>query len=168
MFDKAIQFLKDHKEIALATCEGNLDFVECRHDSGIPKQALMPLAVPALPKMRIFQIMKQEGHVLYFATSAQKAVYRELHQNPNVEILAYADNISVRCSGMVNFNVEDDVKRWIYDNNPVLSRLYTSYDQMEYFCLPIAEMDYYDLSPTPPVFQHFDLIAGEVCDSARE
>ena len=134
MFDKAIQFLKDHKEIALATSEGNL------------------------PKLRIFQIMKQEGHVLYFATSAQKAVYRELRQNPNVEILAYADNISVRCSGMVNFNVEDDVKRWIYDNNPVLPRLYTSYDQMEYFCLPIAEMDYYNLSPTPPVFQHFDLI----------
>ena len=24
MFDKAIQFLKDHKEIALAMCEGNL------------------------------------------------------------------------------------------------------------------------------------------------
>ena len=119
MFDKAIQFLKDHKEIAFATSEGNL------------------------PKLRIFQIMKQEGHVLYFATSAQKAVYRELRQNPNVEILAYADNISVRCSGMVNFNVEDDVKRWIYDNNPVLPRLYTSYDQMEYFCLPIAEMDYY-------------------------
>ena len=114
MFDKAIQFLKDHKEIALATSEGNL------------------------PKLRIFQIMKQEGHVLYFATSAQKAVYRELRQNPNVEILAYADNISVRCSGMVNFNVEDDVKRWIYENNPVLPRLYTSYDQMEYFCLPIA------------------------------
>ncbi len=73
MFDKAIQFLKDHKEIALATSEGNL------------------------PKLRIFQIMKQEGHVLYFATSAQKAVYRELRQNPNIEILAYADNISVRC-----------------------------------------------------------------------
>ena len=119
MFERAFQFLKDHKEIAFATSEGNL------------------------PKLRIFQIMKQEGHVLYFATSAQKAVYRELRQNPNVEILAYADNISVRCSGMVNFNVEDDVKRWIYDNNPVLSRLYTSYDQLEYFCLPIAEMDYF-------------------------
>ena len=86
----------------------------------------------------------------------------ENRQNPNVEILAYADNISVRCSGMVNFNVEDDVKRWIYDHNPVLPRLYTSYDQMEYFCLPIAEMDYYDLSPTPPIFQHFDLISGEI------
>ena len=139
MFERAIQFLKDHNEIALATCEGNL------------------------PKLRIFQIMKQEGHVLYFATSAKKAVWRELRQNPNVEILAYADNISVRCSGMVNFNVEEDVKRWIFDINAVLSRLYASYDQMEYFCLPIAEMDYYDLTPTPPVFQHFDLIAGQVC-----
>jgi hypothetical protein len=39
---------------------------------------------------------------------------------------------------------------------------------MEYFSLPIAEIDYYDLAPTPPVFQHFDLIAGEVYDSARE
>jgi len=107
MFDKAIQFLKDHKEIALATSEGNL------------------------PKLRIFQIMKQEGHVLYFATSARKAVYRELRQNPNIEIQAYADNISVRCSGMVNFNVEDDVKQWIYEHNDVLSRLYPSYDQME-------------------------------------
>ncbi|UKK61464.1 pyridoxamine 5'-phosphate oxidase family protein [Prevotella communis] len=140
MFDKAIQFLKDHKEIALATCEGNL------------------------PKLRIFQIMKQEGHVLYFATSDQKAVYRELRQNPNVEILAYADNISVRCSGMVNFNVEDDVKQWIYNHNDVLSRLYNSYDQLEYFCLPIADLDYFDLSPTPPVNLHFDLMAGEIAN----
>ena len=138
MFDKAIQFLKDHKEIAFATSED-----DC-------------------PKLRIFQIMKQEGHILYFSTSAEKAVYKELRSNPNVEVLAYAGNISVRCSGMVNFNVEDDVKRWIYDNNPVLSRLYTSYDKLEYFCLPIATLDYYDLTPTPPVFQHFDLIAGEV------
>ncbi len=106
--------------------------------------------------------MRQDEQNLYFATSAQKAVYKELRQNPNVEILAYADNVSVRCSGMVNFNVEDEVKRWIYNNNPVLSRLYTSYDKMVYFCLPIAEMDYYDLSPTPPLFLHFDLMSGEV------
>ena len=143
MFDKAIQFLKDHKEVAFATSEG-----DC-------------------PKLRIFQIMKQEGHVLYFATSEEKAVYKELRQNPNVEILAYADNISVRCSGMVNFNVEDDVKRWIFDNNPVLPRLYTSYDKLEYFCLPIAEIDYYDLSPTPPVFQHYDLITGATGNYGR-
>ena len=138
--ERALQFLRQHKEVTLATCEGNL------------------------PKLRMFQIMKQEGNLLFFATSEKKAVWNELLNNPNVEILAYADNVSVRCSGMVNFNVEEDIKRWIYDNNDVLSRLYNSYDQMVYFCLPIAEMDYYDLSPTPPIFKHFDLMTGDVGD----
>lgn len=138
--ERALQFLRQHKEVTLATCEGNL------------------------PKLRMFQIMKQEGNLLFFATSEKKAVWNELLNNPNVEILAYADNVSVRCTGMVNFNVEEDIKRWIYDNNDVLSRLYTNYDQMVYFCLPIAEMDYYDLSPTPPIFKHFDLMTGDVGD----
>ncbi len=138
--ERALQFLRQHKEVTLATCEGNL------------------------PKLRMFQIMKQEGNLLYFATSEKKSVWHELLNNPNVEILAYADNVSVRCSGMVNFNVEDDAKRWINENNDVLSRLYNSYDQLAYFCLPIAEMDYYDLSPTPPIFKHFDLMTGDVGD----
>ena len=138
MMEKALKFLCEHKDVALATSEDNI------------------------PKLRIFQIMKQEGNVLYFATSEKKAVWQELRKNPNVELIAYDGNISVRCSGMVNFNVEDDVKRWIYEHNDVLSRLYDRYDQMVYFCLPIAEMDYYDLQPTPPVLLHFDLIVGEV------
>ena len=138
MLQKALKFLSEHNEIALATCQGNL------------------------PKMRIFQIMKREGNVLYFATSAKKAIWKELQENPNVELLAYADNVSVRCSGMVNFYVDNDTKCWIYNHNDVLSRLYTSYDQLEYFCLPIAELDYFDLTPTPPINQHFDLIAGEM------
>ena len=140
MMQQALQFLHDHNEVAFATSDGHL------------------------PKIRMFQIMKQEGTVLYFSTSAEKAVWKELMQNPNVELLAYADNISVRCSGMVNFDVEDDVKRWIFDNNPDLPRLYSSYDQLVYFCLPIAEMDYFDLRPTPPIFKHFDLIVGDVGD----
>ena len=136
--ERALLFLCNHKDVALATSEDNI------------------------PKLRIFQVMKQEGNMLYFATSEQKAVWRELRKNPNVEMIAYEGNISVRCSGMVNFNVEDDTKRWIYEHNDILQRLYSSYDQMVYFCLPIAEMDYYDLQPTPPEFLHFDLMAGEV------
>ena len=137
---QALEFLRNHKEVAFSTIEGHL------------------------PKLRIFQILKQECNVLYFATSQEKAVYREFVKNPNVEILAYAENVSVRCFGMVNFDVEDGTKRWIYDNNPVLPRLYSSYDKLVYFRLPVAEMDYYDLSPTPPVFKHYDLMAGEVGD----
>lgn len=138
MLKRAFEFLQEHTDIALATCDGNM------------------------PKLRIFQIMKQEGNVLYFATSEKKAVWHELRNNPNVELIAYEGNISVSCSGMVNFNVDDDKKRWIFDHNDVLSRLYSSYDQMVYFSLPIAEVDYYDLSPTPPLFKHFDLMSGDV------
>ena len=137
MIRQALQFLSEHKEVAFATSDGHF------------------------PKLRMFQIMKQECNLLYFSTSAEKAVYRELRENPNVEILAYADNVSVRCSGMVNFNVEEDTRQWIYENNPVLPRLYSSYDKLVYFCLPIAEMDYYDLRPIPPLFKHYDLMAGE-------
>ena len=140
MIRQALQFLSEHKEVAFATNDGHL------------------------PKLRMFQIMKQECNVLYFSTSAEKAVYRELKENPNVEILAYADNVSVRCTGMVNFNVEDSVRQWIYDNNSVLPRLYSSYDKLVYFCLPIAEMDYYDLRPTPPILKHFDLMTGDMGD----
>lgn len=140
MMQKALQFLRDHNEIAFATCEGNR------------------------PMLRVFQIMKQEGTTLYFATSPKKAVYRELQANPNVELLASADQVSVRCAGIVRFDVPDEVQRWIYDNNPVLPRLYSSYDQLTYFSLPIAMMDYYDLRPTPPVMKHFYLITGDVGD----
>lgn len=136
----ALEFLHEHNEVTFATCSENT------------------------PKLRVFQVMKQEDTRLYFATSAEKAVYRELQANPNVELLAYADKISVRCSGVVSFNVPEVIKRWIYDNNLVLPRLYTSYDKLEYFCLPIAEMDYYNLNPTPPVFKHFDLMTGDEAD----
>ena len=135
-----MQFLREHNEIAFATCAGNL------------------------PKIRVFQIMRQEGTQLFFATSAQKEVYRQLQVNPKVEILASADKVSVRCVGMVNFDVPDEIQRWIYDNNEVLSRLYTSYDKLAYFCLPIAEMNYYDLRPTPPILKHFNLMTGDVGD----
>ena len=138
MLQKALEFLRKHNEITFATTDGTS------------------------PKLRIFQIMHQEGTTLYFATSSKKAVWQELQANPNVELLAYADKVSIRCSGMVSFDVSDDVKRWIYDNNPVLPRLYTSYDKLEYFCLPIVELDYFDLTPTPPINQHFDLMTGEM------
>ena len=132
MLQNALDFLREHKDVAFATCDGNL------------------------PKVRVFQIMKQEGTTLWFATSAKKDVYKELQRNPNVELLSWAENVSVRCVGKVVFDVEDEIKRWVYDNSPVLSRLYDSYDKLDYFRMEITAMDYYDLSPTPPEIKHFE------------
>ena len=136
--ERALQFLREHNEVAFATSEGHL------------------------PKIRVFQIMKQEDSKLFFATSREKKVYRELMANPHVELLAYADKQSVRCMGMIDFDVPDEIQRWIYENNEVLPRLYTSYDKLTYFLLNIVELDYYDLRPTPPKFKHFNLKTSEM------
>lgn len=77
----ALDFLKEHYEVAFATCEDNR------------------------PKLRLFQIMRHEGTTLYFATSTQKAVYSQLVANPHVEILAVDGKVSVRCEGSVDFDV---------------------------------------------------------------
>lgn len=92
----AIDYLKRHVEVALATCE------ERR------------------PHMRVFQIMKVEGTTLYFATSPEKQVYRQLRKNPNIEIMAAGDGESVKCSGKADFAVDNATAQWIYNHNEVL------------------------------------------------
>lgn len=132
MMEKAFDFLSGHKDVAFATVEQDK------------------------PKIRVFQIMRQEGHTLYFATSPRKEVYRQLRENPHVELLAMDGDISVRLTGCAVFDVPDALAREIYADNPVLPRLYKRYTDLVYFRLPIAKLDYYDLSPTPPVFEHYE------------
>lgn len=130
--EKAFEFLKTNKDVAFATVEG------CK------------------PKIRVFQIMKQQGHTLYFATSPRKEVYRQLQQNPNIELLAMRGNVSVRITGQAQFDVDDATAQEIYAANPVLPRLYKAYTDLVYFRLSIGCLDYYDLTPTPPLFEHYD------------
>ena len=67
---EALDFLKENNEVAFATI-GN-----------------------GRPQMRVFQIMKQSGTTLWFATGPHKRVYAELQENPAVEILSRNGNIS--------------------------------------------------------------------------
>lgn len=138
MTEQAFQFLRQHNEGVLATVSGDR------------------------PQTRAFQAMKVEGTTLYFATSAKKAVYSQLQTNPNAEFIVLADKVSVRCGGTVAFDVDDDTQRWIYDHNEVLRRLYDDYRQMVYFRLPVEQLEYYDLRPTPPIVLHVNLNDGTV------
>lgn len=130
--EKVFDFLSKHKDVAFATVEQNK------------------------PKIRVFQIMKQEGHTLYFATSPHKEVYRQLQENPNIELLAMDGNISVRVTGRAMFDVPGGLAREIYADNPVLPRLYRQYTDLVYFRLPVTRLDYYDLTPIPPTFEHYE------------
>ncbi len=133
---RAVEFLRRHVEVALATCEGRR------------------------PHMRVFQIMKVEGKTLYFATSPEKQVYKQLHENPNIEVMSSNGEAYVKCNGKAHFDVDDDTAQWIYTHNAVLPRLYTSWDKLVYFKMAIETLDHYDLEPTPPVFKHYDIANG--------
>jgi uncharacterized pyridoxamine 5'-phosphate oxidase family protein len=138
---EALDFLRDNNEVAFATVgEGNR------------------------PQIRVFQIMKMEDTTLWFATGPRKRVYAELQVNPAVEILSRNGNVSVRVSGDAIFDVPDEICRQIYDTNPVLQRLYSSYKDLVYFRMEIDKLDYYDLTPTPPVLRHYDRATGEYKD----
>lgn len=130
--EKALNFLKTHRDAAFATVENGK------------------------PKIRTFQIMKQDEKNLFFVTGFQKEVYRQLQANPAVEILLMDGNEFVRVAGNVVFDVDDATAREIYSTTPVLQRLYDDYTKLAYFRLPIAVLDYYDLTPTPPVQEHYE------------
>ncbi|MDB9152603.1 MAG: pyridoxamine 5'-phosphate oxidase family protein [Bacteroides thetaiotaomicron] len=127
---EAFDFLSEHPDVAFATVENEK------------------------PKIRVFQIMRQEGTTLWFATSPHKKVYRQLQINPDIELLAMAGNVSVRVTGEVYFDVPDSLCRKIYETNPVLPRLYEKYSDLTYFRLSIRALDYYDLTPNPPILKH--------------
>lgn len=127
--EKALDFLSKHRNVVLATIEDGK------------------------PKVRVLQIMKQEGTDFYFATSKEKAVYKQLRQNPCVEFIAMNGDISVKVAGKAFFDVSDDMAQGIYDNNPILRRFHDNYRSIAYFGLSAEKIDFYDLSTTPVTFQ---------------
>lgn len=131
--DKAFEFLRKHKDTAFTTVDGDK------------------------PKARVFQVMKVDGHTLYFCTATYKEVYKQLQKNPNVEVLGMRGNISVRVTGRAVFDVDDQTAQEIYNTNPVLPRLYKNYKDLVYFRLAATALDYYDLTPTPPLLDHYEL-----------
>jgi uncharacterized pyridoxamine 5'-phosphate oxidase family protein len=104
------------------------------------------------PSVRVFQVMKVDEDKLYFATTTEKVVYKQIKMNSNIEVLAYADNISIRVRGEANFNLSTEVKREIFDNNKILKFLYKSFDNeiLTYFSLDLAEGEVFDLNHMPP------------------
>jgi len=143
MIEQSFQFLRENNEGILATVADDK------------------------PQTRAFQVMHIDGTTLYFATSPRKSVYNQLQANPNVEFVVLHDKVSVRCAGRAYFDVPEATQRQIFDDNPVLPRLYSSYEQLVYFRLPVERLEYYDLRPTPPIAEHYDLVDGTISEGFR-
>jgi uncharacterized pyridoxamine 5'-phosphate oxidase family protein len=100
-----LDFLKESKVFYLATVEGNK------------------------PKVRPFGFAMEFEGKLYFATNESKPSYRQIVENPNVEISATNEkNEWVRIAAQAVFDSRPEVKAKVFEVAPHLKNLYGNPD----------------------------------------
>jgi len=116
-------------------------------------QYLATIGLDGKPKVRPFQFMLEEGGKLYFCTSNQKTVFKELQKHPYVEFCASGANFSwLRLNGKVIFSKDLGLKSRIQDASPVVKSIYKTPDNpvFETFYLDGAVATIADFSGKPP------------------
>jgi len=110
-----LKFLIDCKTFYLATVEGDQ------------------------PRVRPFGAVCEFDGKLYFITSNQKPVYKQMAQNPKVEISSTLGDEWLRLTGKAVFDARTETKLAMLEANPMLKEMYDANDQiMEVFYLKDA------------------------------
>ena len=76
------------------------------------------------PRCRPLAFHLLHGGRLYFAVGDFKAVYRQMQQNPRVEICAVADGTFLRYYGRAVFDSDPALAERVLDAMPAMRRLY--------------------------------------------
>jgi uncharacterized pyridoxamine 5'-phosphate oxidase family protein len=116
-------------------------------------QYLATIGLDEKPKVRPFQFMLEEGGRLYFCTSNQKPVFKELQKHPYIEFCASGANFSwLRLNGRVVFAKDVGLKARIQDASPLVKSIYKTPDNpaFEAFYLDGAAATIADFSGNPP------------------
>ena len=116
-------------------------------------QYLATIGLDDKPKVRPFQFMLEEGGRLYFCTSNQKPVFKELQKHPYVEFCASGANFSwLRLNGKAVFSQDLGLKARIQEASPIVKSIYKTPDNptFEVFYLDGAAATIADFSGNPP------------------
>jgi uncharacterized pyridoxamine 5'-phosphate oxidase family protein len=116
-------------------------------------QYLATIGLDGDPKVRPFQFMLEEGGKLYFCTSNQKPVFKELQKHPRVEFCASGENFAwLRLAGRAVFSKDLGLKARIQDACPLVKSIYKTPDNptFEVFYLDGAAATLADFSGNPP------------------
>ena len=81
-------------------------------------------------KTRVFQYLFAEGKRIFFCTSKEKDVYKQLTANSNVAFCSYPANFTpvVSISGRAVFVDDLNIKTRALDENPMINGIYKSPD----------------------------------------
>ncbi|MCL2346737.1 MAG: pyridoxamine 5'-phosphate oxidase family protein [Planctomycetaceae bacterium] len=125
MFEKVLHFLQENRVFYLATVEGNQ------------------------PKVRPFGLAIAHEGRLYFGTSNDKAVYRQLVANPNFEVSACSSDMQwLRLRGKAKFENNMTVKKKAFELVPMLANIYQTPENphFEVFYIAEAEGGFYSMA----------------------
>ncbi len=123
-----------------------------------PVQHLATVGLDGKAKCRPFMFATEYDGKLWFCTSNQKEVYRELQANPAIELSVSAPDFSwCRLSGDIRFENNMEVKQLCIDHLPIVKQIYQTADNphFEVFCLSKGSGIIADFSGNPP--QQFTL-----------
>ena len=116
-------------------------------------QYLAAVGLDGKPKVRPFMFKLEDEGKLYFSTSNQNTVYKEMKANPNVELCALGENYSrIRLSGKVIFSDNMEIKAQIVESNELVKSIFKTPDNpiLELFYLVDVTAVIADLSGNPP------------------
>ncbi|MCG8582565.1 MAG: pyridoxamine 5'-phosphate oxidase family protein [Bacteroidales bacterium] len=104
-------------------------------------QYLATIGLDGRPKVRPFQYMFENGGKLWFCTSNQKEVYKELSHQPYVELCASGKNMSwLRLEGKVVFSDDIKVKEHIFELSPLVAGIYKEPDNSSFAVFYLDEL----------------------------
>ena len=118
-----------------------------------PVQYIATAGLDGTPKVRPFMFMLEEGEKLYFCTSNQKPVYKQVKNNPYIEITTANPEFAwIRLSGKVVFSDDIKIKKAIIEKSEIVKSQYQTADNptFEIFYLDEAKATIADFSGEPP------------------
>ena len=117
-----------------------------------PTGYLATVSIDGKPKLRPFTFFFEKEGKLWFETSNDKNVHREILNNPNVEFSVLGAKMSwVRLSGIARLVNRMDIKKYMFDKTKNLVFLYGSPDNpvFEVFYLENAKAILYSFDGHP-------------------
>ena len=100
------------------------------------------------PKSRAFQFLFADGKKVYFCTENNKAVFRQIKENPNVSFCAHKADFSyvLSISGKATFVNDVNLKARTLDEYPALKEMFKTPNNpiLELFYVDVEEVDTFD------------------------
>lgn len=105
------------------------------------------------PKTRAFQFLFSEGKKVYFCTENNKAVYKQIKENPNVSFCSHKPDFScvLSINGKATFINDITLKERALNEYPLLKEIFKTSDNpvFELFYVDVEEVDTFDFVNGP-------------------